>query len=211
MTMSKTNTIEDLRKHGAEALDRLFHERRAELRRMVSGRLNRNLHGRVDESDVVQNTFLKAHEGLQDYLSDPKYSPSDWLRILNRRSLAETHRLELARRRMPSQEQFQTTSSVLDCLAKSMSTASSMVAQTEQYEKLRNLLAGMSELDREILVLHHVEDLTIYEAAVKLEVSVECAMKRYLRAIKRLRDRASVAFDSTPPHDATTTRLSDSF
>ena len=69
----------------------------------------------------------------------------------------------------------------------------------------------MQELDREILILHHVEDLTIYEAAVKLEVSVECAMKRYLRAIKRLRDRASVAFDSTPSLPYGQTRPSAAF
>lgn len=49
----------------------------------------------------------------------------------------------------------------------------------------------MVEIDREILVLRHIEELSISEAAAELNISVDTAKKRHLRAIRRLQELCS--------------------
>jgi RNA polymerase sigma-70 factor (ECF subfamily) len=46
----------------------------------------------------------------------------------------------------------------------------------------------MDPLDREILALRHFEQLTNSEAAQVLDIKEKTAGKRYLRAIKRLKE-----------------------
>jgi len=58
--------------------------------------------------------------------------------------------------------------------------------QTNQTRLMRSMIAEMPDLDREILLLRHVEEMTVSEAAAELNISVEAAKKRHLRAIRRL-------------------------
>ena len=44
----------------------------------------------------------------------------------------------------------------------------------------------MDPIDREILALRHFEELTNAETAEELEISVQAASKRYVRALTRL-------------------------
>jgi RNA polymerase sigma-70 factor (ECF subfamily) len=46
----------------------------------------------------------------------------------------------------------------------------------------------MSDIDREMLLLRHFEELTNQEAADVLEISRTAAHNRYIRALKRLRE-----------------------
>ena len=45
----------------------------------------------------------------------------------------------------------------------------------------------MDPLDREVLTLRHFEQLSSSEAALELNISVEAAKKRHVRALKRLK------------------------
>ena len=46
----------------------------------------------------------------------------------------------------------------------------------------------MEPLDRELLVLRHFERLTNREAAVELGIGADSASRRYIRAIRELRE-----------------------
>ncbi len=46
----------------------------------------------------------------------------------------------------------------------------------------------MDPIDREVLALRHFEQLTNGEAAAVLQIAERAAAKRYLRALKRLKD-----------------------
>ena len=52
---------------------------------------------------------------------------------------------------------------------------------------VQKALMNMSEMDREILSLRHLEALSNVEAAQELEIDTSAASKRYLRALKRLK------------------------
>jgi RNA polymerase sigma-70 factor (ECF subfamily) len=54
--------------------------------------------------------------------------------------------------------------------------------------RLEEALNTLSPLDREVLALRHFEHLSNAEAAQSLGLTTSAASKRYLRALKRLRD-----------------------
>src|SRR5262245_2901764 len=77
------------------ALNELFARHRARLRRMVEMRLDRRLQGRIDASDVIQESFLDAARKLDDYLRDAKLPLFLWLRLVVGERLLKLHRQHL--------------------------------------------------------------------------------------------------------------------
>ncbi len=68
---------------------------RDDLKRLVQSRLDRRLHGRVDASDVIQETFIAAYQRYSDYVRDPEVPLADWIRFLTVQSVQATHRKHL--------------------------------------------------------------------------------------------------------------------
>ena len=74
------------------AVNELFSRYRKRLKQMVRLRLNRLLQGRVDDSDILQETYLEAAKRLPDYLAN---------RAVAVLPLAETHHRGEDHRRAP--------------------------------------------------------------------------------------------------------------
>jgi RNA polymerase sigma-70 factor, ECF subfamily len=60
--------------------------------------------------------------------------------------------------------------------------------RAERLLRIQEALNALEPLDREILSLRHFEELTHAEAARVLEIGEAAAAKRYIRALKRLKD-----------------------
>ena len=60
--------------------------------------------------------------------------------------------------------------------------------RAEMQIRLQEALNSMDPIDREVLALRHFEQLTTAEAAQVLGIREKAAGKRYLRALKRLKD-----------------------
>ena len=65
---------------------------------MVALRLDRRLQGRIDPSDVIQETYLEASRRLADYLRNPSMPFFLWLRFLAGQKLVTLHRHHLGSR-----------------------------------------------------------------------------------------------------------------
>src|SRR5262245_31215710 len=68
---------------------------RDRLCRMVALRLDPRLQGRIDPSDVIQETFLEAVARLEEYLRQPTMPLFLWLRFLTGQKLVTLHRHHL--------------------------------------------------------------------------------------------------------------------
>jgi DNA-directed RNA polymerase specialized sigma24 family protein len=77
------------------ALTELFTRNRERLRRMIRLRLDRRMHGRIDSSDVLQDTYLEVARRAHDYLAQPDMPPFLWLRFLTGQTLQALHRHHL--------------------------------------------------------------------------------------------------------------------
>src|SRR4051794_24946437 len=80
------------------AVGELFDRHRDRLRRMVQLRLDRRLHGRLDPSDVLQESFLEYARSLPSYVKNPEAPFYLWLRCITGRKLHALHRQHLGAR-----------------------------------------------------------------------------------------------------------------
>src|SRR6516165_7700485 len=78
-----------------ERFGALLEQSRPRLRRMIALRLDPRLHGRIDPSDVIQETYLEASARLAEYLRKPTMPFFLWLRFLAGQKLVTLHRRHL--------------------------------------------------------------------------------------------------------------------
>lgn len=176
------------------ATNALLERHRNALRKLVHFRLDRRIAGRVDASDVVQDVLLEANRRLRDYITDPKMPFHLWLRQLAQDRMIDLHRRHHAQRRTvdrerPLQARFGDQSS-LDLAAQLPDqelTPAAATIRKELEERFLEALDQLGDVDREIIVMRHVEHLGNGEVATALELSEAAAGMRYLRAIRRLK------------------------
>lgn len=166
---------------------------RDRLRRMVALRLDPRLQGRVDPSDIVQETFLDAAGRLADYQAEPPLPFYLWLRQLAGTRLAKAHRHHLGTHRRDVRREVAlpgvSSAALADHLAGREGRPSDAAVRLELRARLEALLDRLDPLDREVLALRHFEQLSNAEAAHVLGLTEAAASKRYVRALERLRER----------------------
>jgi RNA polymerase sigma-70 factor, ECF subfamily len=182
---------------GQEGWGALLTRHEERLRRMVALRLDQRLQGRIDAADVLQEVYLEASRNLAEYLRQPKMPFFLWLRGIAGHKLLELHRHHLGTQMRDAGREVslyrgtlpETSSAALAAqLIGQITRPSEAAVRAEVKVRLQEALNSMEPLDREILALRHFEQLTISEAARVLDIKEKAAGKRYLRAIKRLKD-----------------------
>src|ERR1700724_1902169 len=98
MTDEDQDTDQLLRRAAAgdqEGWGILLDRYRGRLRRMVALRLDQRLQGRIDPSDVIQETYLEASARLGEYLRQSSMPFFLWLRFLTGQKMQVLHRHHL--------------------------------------------------------------------------------------------------------------------
>jgi RNA polymerase sigma-70 factor, ECF subfamily len=180
-----------------DALRELFSRYRDRLQRMIRLRLSRRLAGRIDDSDVLQESFLEIARRLEDYLKEPRLPFYLWLRHMTGLKLAEVHRRHLGaqcrdadrevtlhRGGLPMADSLSLAAQLLG----TWSTPSQAAIKAETRLYVQRALNSMDPIDREVVALKHFEQLSTSEIAQVLGLSKGGAGKRYLRALTRLRE-----------------------
>jgi RNA polymerase sigma-70 factor (ECF subfamily) len=196
------NPDEADRIHRAAAGDRqvwsgLLADHRARLRRMVALRLDRRLQGRVDPSDVIQEAYIEATAGLAEFVARGEMPFFLWLRWLTGMTLNALHRKHLGCQVRDAAREVsihrgawpQATSAALAAHLLGRETSASAVAiRLERKARLQDALEAMDAIDREVLILRHFEELNNVETAQTLGMQESSASKRYIRALRKLKD-----------------------
>lgn len=162
---------------------------------MIRLRLDRQLRGRIDPADVLQESFATVTARLPEHLADPSVPFFVWLRFLTLQQLALVHRQHLgvqardARREVSLQPDLPDASSdvLARQLAGKLTTPSQATVRKEIKARVHAALDAMPPIDREILALRHFEQLTNSEAARVLNLSEPATANRYLRSLDRLK------------------------
>ncbi|OYV95757.1 MAG: hypothetical protein B7Z73_01950, partial [Planctomycetia bacterium 21-64-5] len=119
-----------------------------------------------------------------------------WLRSLTFERLIDMQRAHLyAKRRSVSREERSVLSlpdeSVAELASRLVDVAADPRAglmRDEVRTRVRNALERLSPDDREVLVLRHLEDLSVAETAGTLGIKESAVKMRALRALKKLRE-----------------------
>ena len=189
--------VERARAGDPAAVNGLFDRHRARLRRMVDLRLDHRVRGRVDASDVLQDGLADAVGKLPGYLADPKLPAFLWLRLVVGERLAKVHRAHLGTQMRDAAVEVSLYRDPLPAASSAALAAQLLGKHTspteaavraEQMLRVQEAVNALDPLDREIIALRNFEEMTRAEAAEALGIEEAAAAKRYVRAIKRLKD-----------------------
>jgi RNA polymerase sigma-70 factor (ECF subfamily) len=178
------------------ALAELFEAYRPRLARIVRFRLHPRLQGRIDADDVLQDAWLRAEARIGSFLAEASRSPFVWFRMITSQALVDLHRRHIgadkrdARRECSLDGRWSpesTQTSLAFHVAGHFPSPSSAAAKSESAASIDRALSQLGDLDREVLVLRHFEELTNGETAVVLGITEQAASMRYVRALDRLR------------------------
>jgi RNA polymerase sigma-70 factor (ECF subfamily) len=179
-----------------DACGELFARHRDRLRRLIQYRLDWKLRGRLDPSDVLQETYLDFVRALPSYVEKPHTPFFVWLRFIADRKLLVLHRHHLgtgmraAGREISLDGRVSVAASSMTLAARivgKFSTPSQAAMRAELRRIVREALDSMEPLDREVLSLRHFEQLSNSETAAVLGISQTAATNRFVRALDRLR------------------------
>lgn len=171
------------------ALGPLFDLWRPRLWRMVHFRLDPRLQGRVDADDILQEAYIDAGKRMTAWR--PDLGPFHvWLRMVIQQTMIDVHRRHLgAKMRSAGQERQLPawSGSVGGFFVGKMTSPSQAAMRAELKVQMEQALESMDEIDREVLVLRHFEELSNKEVAEVLGISENAASNRYVRALGRLK------------------------
>jgi RNA polymerase sigma-70 factor (ECF subfamily) len=177
-----------------DALGRLLELYRNYLAVLARVEIGRQLQGKIDDSDLVQETFLEAHRYFGHFRGTTEAELTAWLRqILAGRLGRLVRRYYGTRRRDIRLEQelalrIWESSQALD--ASLMAKGSSPSQQAERREQavlLADALQRLPDHYREVIILSHLEGLPFPEVARRMGRSLDSVKNLWARALGRLR------------------------
>jgi RNA polymerase sigma-70 factor (ECF subfamily) len=169
----------------------------SELVRRYEGKVFRLAHhvtqNREDAEDVLQETFLKAYEHLDQFRGDSKFYT--WIvRIAVNQAL-----MKLRRRKSDKAVSLdETIDTGEDTLIREIAGWDENAEQQYSREELGGILdsavQSLEPLYRSVFVLRDIEDLSTEETAEALDLSVPAVKSRLLRARLQLREKLTRYF-----------------
>jgi RNA polymerase sigma-70 factor, ECF subfamily len=181
--------LDEVSQGDRQALDRLLARHRPTLRNFVDFHLDPRLRGRVDPSDVVQETQMEIVRRIDDFLSQRPMPFRLWLRKKAYERLLNLRRDHRRKRRSVEREvPWPERSSLLLArpLLSSRASPSKELEARERAERVAAVVGRLADADREILLLRHAEELPFDEIACLLDIAPAAARKRFGRALIRL-------------------------
>ncbi len=156
--------------------------------------IGHRLQGKVDASDVVQETYLEAYRHFPRFQGTTEGQLVCWLRQILAGTIANLLRRYLGtqgrdvRLERELAANFDRSSAALErCLVAPVSSPSQQAVRREQSVILADALKELPEDYREVLVLRHLEGLTFPEVARRMGRTLDSVEKLWMRALGRLR------------------------
>jgi RNA polymerase sigma-70 factor (ECF subfamily) len=194
MTADPEQLLQEARGGDAATLGRLLELYRRYLALLARVQIGQRLQGKVDASDLVQETFLEAHLNFARFRGTNEAQFIRWLRQILATSMANVLRRYLGtqgrdvRLEQEIQGDLDRSSVMLDgALIAPGSSPSQQVLRRERGVLLANALGELPDDYREVIVLRHLEGLTFPEVARRMGRSLDSVDKLWMRALVRLR------------------------
>jgi RNA polymerase sigma-70 factor, ECF subfamily len=164
------------------------------LRLLARIEIGRRLQGKLDASDLVQETFLEAHRNFARFEGTSEPQLVSWLRQILAAKVANllrhylgTQGRDVRLERELAADLDQSSRALGVDLIAPHSTPSQQAVKREQAVLLADALEKLPPDYREVIVLRHLEGHSFSEVARRMARSVDSVQKLWLRALARLR------------------------
>lgn len=177
-----------------QALGRLLDLYRNYLRLLAQLQVGRRLRGKADPSDLVQETFLAAQRNIQQFRGTSEGELVEWLRQILTSKLLDLARRYLGTRRRDVRLERQLEADVDNssrmlgaALLAPTSSPSQKACRRERAVLLADAIKTLPADYGEVIILRHLEGLSLGETADRMGRSVESVRKLWVRGIAKLR------------------------
>lgn len=187
-----TARIRAAREGSAEMLSALLESFRNYLRLLARTSLDLDLQSKVDESDVVQETLIKANARFGQFRGTTEREFAGWLRQILANGIADVGRRfrGAAAREVFRERSLDASSKNLgQFVAARIATPSEMAEQREFGVILADALALLSEDHREVIVLRNLEGRDWNDVAQRMGRGYDAVRMLWTRALEALRPR----------------------
>jgi RNA polymerase sigma-70 factor, ECF subfamily len=156
--------------------------------------LGPRLQCKLDASDLVQQTLLKAHAKRGQFRGRNEVEFTAWLREILANNLAETARRfgtagrDIALERSIEDALSASAARLERCLAADATSPSEHAARNEQVLRLAQALTNLPEDQRRAVELHHLKDCQVADVARQMGRSTRSVAGLLLRGMRELRE-----------------------
>jgi RNA polymerase sigma-70 factor (ECF subfamily) len=164
------------------------------LRLLARLQIEPRLRGKLDPSDLVQQTLLKAHQAQAGFRGQTAAEQAAWLRQILARTLANALRdMGRAKRDMALERSLEAalgdSSSRLEAwLVADQSSPSQQAERNEQLVHLAKAMAALPDIQREVLLLRHCQGWSVAEIGQHLGRSRAAVASLLRRGLGQLRE-----------------------
>jgi RNA polymerase sigma-70 factor (ECF subfamily) len=175
-----------------EALSDLLEMHRNYLRLLAASCLRRDMQGKADPSDVVQETLLKVHENFRQFRGTTEPEWLAWLRQILVRQLTDIQKGFLCQRRQVSRERsleilVDRSSAMLCNLVPAPGPSPSKEAQRREAAALvADAIAELEPGDRDVVILRNLHELDWNTVGEKTGRSPDAARMLWARVMQRM-------------------------
>jgi len=161
--------------------------------------LGRQTQGRLEPSDVVQQTLLEAHRKREQFRGTTDAERAGWLRQMLAFNLADARRhlgrakRDAARERSLEQELEQSSIRLGAWLAADQVSPSADAVRHEEAVRVAVALAQLPDANREAVVLRYYEGLSLDEISARLGRTPAAVAGLLKRGLKQLRESLRTA------------------
>lgn len=150
--------------------------------------------GKLDPSDVVQQTLLEAFQQRDQFRGQDDTARAAWLRQILAHNLADALRAlgrakrDVALERSLDAALTESSSRIEAWLAADQSSPSQRAERNEELLRLAGALTRLPDPQREAVVLHHLQGCSLAETARQLGKSEPAVAGLLHRGLKKLRE-----------------------
>jgi RNA polymerase sigma-70 factor, ECF subfamily len=165
------------------------------LRLLARLQLASRLQSKLDPSDVVQQTLLKAHRSLDQFRGQSDAELASWLRQILARTLANAVRdLNRGKRNVALERSLEraleeSSARIEAWLVAETPSPSQQAEHCEQLLDLAEALARLPEAQREALLLKHCQDWSLAKIGQHLGRTPTAVASLLQRGLKQLREQ----------------------
>lgn len=157
------------------------------------------LRGRVDASDIVQQTLLKAWQGESQFTGKTHEQRLAWLRSIVKNTIRDHQRRLIGSTKRGSGRE-QAATDLLKTGDPGLSqyaiergpTVSGELVAVEEWNQLEMSLARLSDEQRRVIEMRHFEELSFLEIATRMNKSDPAVRMLWVRALRNLQQATQV-------------------